>query len=387
MSKQLLFKQLYIILNILILIFLFPRNTVYADFKQSTEEEMHTSNISKFMIGAFGDFLNRSLNAMGTNIPENETQYLVYTKDYLEKNLLLKSQINVIELESENDDSENTNEEENSQNIEPGTIVLSNEVCNKFGDSEEVFTKDTPIPVIPLDIYTISSGKSPLLDINFWTLSKKNVNEKWVFIKNIVISWAHVILYLAIGLIITMVIWRSILFVYYVTTQQAEKVANSKKIMDNLFNVILMVIGVYLLMISCTILHDKAIQFIFRNNTSNYPFKVVVQNVYSFNSNATGVLKYMSLSSNVMHQLGWSIAYCVFSIICFIYFFLMLFRMLILGVLSIMAPFTAVMKMSGLSDGKGLINILHFKNWVKFYLRFTFIPVVIAFAVHIITGV
>ena len=386
-------KQLSVLLLILItlFLFLFPRNIVYADTKQQqgTEEEMHTSNLSKFLLSPLGNLINIGLNNICSDLSGAKADTLLYTKDDIENNSSLKKEIDVKDEEKKEDGTEENNEDnENDDNIkiEPGTFYISNATYNKSGESEEVFTKDTPIPAIPLDIYTLSSGRVQMLDINFWKVNETNSNNVWNYIKDIIDSFAHIVLYISIGLIITMLIWRSVHFVYATMTGQPEKAQKSKKIMDNLFIVVLMVIGIYLFMIMCTLLHDMALNYIFSKD-SDYPIRVVVDGVYSFNSTLTGTIKYLSLSSNISHQLGWSIAYLVFSFVCGVYFVLMYFRMLILGVLSIVAPLTAVMKMSGLSEGKGLVNILHFKNWVKLYLRFTYIPVVIALAIHIIVGI
>ena len=377
MNIQIKSKSVYILTIILMILFLFPINTAFANTRSASEGEMNSSNISKFIICPIGDLINRAINSISGELTENEAAVTVYSTDEINQNYKFRAQIDV---------KDETNSAQTEQKKEPGTVYLENSVYNEYGDLDTIYTSDTKIPVLPLDVYTISAGKSQITDINFWNLEETNNNKYWNYIKDIVIMVAHIILYLSAALILTMIIWRSILFVYTTMTSQPEKAKESKKIIDSLFYVILMMIGVYILMTICTILHDKALQLIFNKPQTTYPIRTVVSEVYSFNTTLIGLIRYQTLTTNVWHELGWSIAYLIISILDFIYYLLMIARMLVLGVLSAVAPLTAVMKMTGLAEGKGLLNLLHFKNWVKFYLRFTYLPVVIALVSRFMIG-
>ena len=377
MNKHLKLKPIFILPIILMILFLFPKNVVNAEERESTEEEMHASNIAKFIIEPIGDLINRGINTISGELTENEAAVTLYTTNEINASYKFRSNINV------------KNEPDNTQTTStdgPKEITISNSVYNQYGILEQIYTTDTKIPVLPLDVYTLSAGKAQILDINFWKLEETNTNKIWNYIKNIVRVIAHIVLYLSVALIFTMIIWRSILFVYSTMTSQPEKAEQSKKILDSLFSVILMVVGVYLIMATCTILHDKALQFIFNKNQNQYPIRAVVTGVYSFNTTLIGLIRYKTLTNNIWNELGWSVGYLIISFLDFVYFLLMLARMLILGVLSIAAPITAVMKMSGQSEGKGILQLLQFNNWLKLYLRFTYIPLVIAIVSSFMIG-
>ena len=378
MNKHLKLKPIFILPIILMLLFLFPKNMVYADdVQESTEEEMHASNIAKFIIEPLGDLINRAINTISGELTENEAAVTLYKTDEINASYKFRSDINV---KNEPDNSKTKSTEGLKE------ITISNSVYNQYGVLEQIYTTDTKIPVLPFDVYTLSAGKAQILDINFWKLEETNTNKIWNYIKNIVRSIAHIVLYLSVALIFTMIIWRSILFVYSTMTSQPEKAEQSKKILDSLFSVILMVVGVYLIMATCTILHDKALQFIFNKNQNQYPIRAVVTGVYSFNTTLIGLIRYKTITNNIWNELGWSVGYLIISFLDFVYFLLMLARMLILGVLSITAPITAVMKMSGQSEGKGILQLLQFNNWLKLYLRFTYIPLVIAIVSSFMIG-
>ena len=376
MKKHLKLKQIFIIYIILMILFLFPKNMVYADdVQESTEEEMHASNIAKFIIEPLGDLINRGINTISGELTENEAAVTLYKKDEINASYKFRSDINV---KNEPDNTKTTTDELKK-------ITISNSVHNQYGVLEQIYTTDTKIPVLPLDTYTLTAGKAPILDINFWKLEETNTNKIWNYIKNLVMMIAHIVLYLSVALIFTMIIWRSILFVYSTMVSKPEKAEESKKIIDNLFVAVLMVAGVYIIMAGCSMLYDTVLQLITDNNNT-YPIRAVVTDVYSFNTTLIGLMRYRTLTNNVWHELGWSIGYLIISFLDLIYFLLMFARMIILGLLSITAPLTAVMKMSGNSEGKGVLQLFQFNNWIKIYLRFTYIPLIIALASRIMIG-
>lgn len=376
MKKHLKFKQIFIIYIILMIIFLFPKNIVYADdVQESTEEEMHASNIAKFIIEPLGDLINRGINTMSGELTENEAAVTLYKTDEINASYKFRSDINV---KNEPDNTKTTTDELKK-------ITISNSVYNQYYVLEQIYTTDTKIPVLPLDAYTLTAGKAPILDINFWKLEETNTNKIWNYIKNLVMMIAHIVLYLSVALIFTMIIWRSVLFVYSTMVSKPEKAEESKKIIDNLFVAVLMVAGVYIIMAGCSMLYDTVLQLITDNNNT-YPIRAVVTDVYSFNTTLIGLMRYRTLTNNVWHELGWSIGYLIISFLDLIYFLLMFARMIILGLLSITAPLTAVMKMSGNSEGKGVLQLFQFNNWIKIYLRFTYIPLIIALASRIMIG-
>ena len=368
-------KNVIAFVSIFLCFILLPNCIVNADADdEATEDEMHMSNFSKFVICPLGDLINKGLNSIASDLTQNEALGVVFSKEDIAKTYKLKKELNIKEEQSINE-------------IDPNTISsynISSHVDGKNGSQVEAFTKKTKIPVLPLDIYTMSIGRSKLLDINYWKIASSNNNLKWLFIKKIVLNVAHIVLYISIALILTMLIWRSILFVLSSIGQIPKKAEESKKIMDNVFSAILMVVLIYVFMTLCCYSYDALMSVIIKGDNSPYPIRLVVDNVYSFNTTIIGMLRYGSLSSNIWHELGWSIAYFVFSIVNFFYFLLLFVRMIALGVLSMIAPLTAVIKMTNKKEGKGIINILHFHNWMRVYLKLLYFPLIITLIIRMV---
>lgn len=368
-------KNVIAFISIFLCFSLLPNCSVNADAEdEATEDEMHMSNFSKFIICPLGDLINKVLNSIASELTQNEALGIVFSKENIAKTNKLKRELNIKEEKSINE-------------IDPNTIAKHNipsTIDGKNGSTVVVFTKKTKIPVLPLDIYTMSIGRSTFLDINFWKTTSSNSNPKWLFIQKIILTVAHIVLYISIALILTMLIWRSILFIFSIIGQKPKKAEESKKIMDNIFSAILMVVLIYVFMTLCCSSYDALMSVIIKGDNSPYPIRLVVDDVYSFNTTIIGILRYESLSSNIWNELGWSIAYLVFSIVNIFYFILLFLRMIALGVLSIIAPLTAVMKMTNKKEGKGIINILHFHNWRRVYLKLLCFPLIITLIIRIV---
>lgn len=126
--------------------------------------------------------------------------------------------------------------------------------------------------------------------------------------------------------------------------------------------------------------YKQVLKLFLNGNSSIYLIRVNVENVYSFNTNFVGYMKYMTLNSNILASLGYSFLYMIVEIFNLFYFGIMFARMLIIGILIIVAPFTAVYTMMGRTptEGNNPRNALTFGHFMRVYIVLLFLPLVVA---------
>ena len=64
-------------------------------------------------------------------------------------------------------------------------------------------------------------------------------------------------------------------------------------------------------MIIMMYLYNKLLKIFLNGNNSIYLIRVNVENVYSFNTNVVGYLKYMTLNSNVLALICYGLELCL----------------------------------------------------------------------------
>ena len=326
-------------------------------------------------LGMAGDFLQLLINSLETSASAVQ---LTYTQNEIKaKNNLAEA----IQLEDAGSEIE-------TETIK--TINISDKIDNEAGNKVTVFTADTEIPVIPIDAYTSSIDQLQLFDINFFDTTNENSNKYWRVIRNVVSVVSHSVLYIAAALLITMLIWRSILFVKSSLGDDPEGAAESRKMIDNWVKAIFLISIVYVIMTLLMYLYKNVLSIILNGNETLYPIRLNVENVYSFNTNYIGYFKYMSLQADVLASLKYSFIY--FLMTWFVmgpWCLFMLARTIIIGGLIMVAPLVAVTAMREKSPKKGfnLTNILQFNNWLKTYLIWLWIPLIVVIIYRIVLQV
>ena len=131
-------------------------------------------------------------------------------------------------------------------------------------------------------------------------------------------------------------------------------------------------------MIIMMYLYNKLLKIFLNGNNSIYLIRVNVENVYSFNTNVVGYLKYMTLNSNVLASLGYSLLYMIIELINLLFW--CKWYIAIIGILIIVAPFTAVYSMLGRTptEGNNARNALTFGHFMRVYIVLLFLPLVVA---------
>ena len=151
-------------------------------------------NLAKFH-NFVGDFIQIFLDKTGTDLTAQEAKRLLYDKNDL------KSSSNKFYKEIQVADSTETIETKTLKS-EP----ISNTIENQDGQKEEIFNKNTKIPVIPIDVYSMVATDIKILDIDFLSNNKQNDNKLWNLYRNVISVTSHSVLYICTALIIGIII-------------------------------------------------------------------------------------------------------------------------------------------------------------------------------------
>ncbi len=324
--------------------------------------------ILKSIFTLFGDVIQTLLDLTDSNNTYGDK--IEYTKEEILENSDLNNEIQFVSAT-----------DENSTNVDLSKITkeidISSTLTNSNDQTESIYTTNTKIPVIPVDAYSSSIDLIDILDIDFFRTSN-NQDSFWGIIRNFVSATSHIILYIVTAGLIAMLIIRSIILVTSIFNDDPQRAARSRNIIDRFVRAIVLIIGIYLIMTGITYLYSQILNIILNGNLQRYAIRVNVENVYSFNTNLIGYIKYLTLSSNIISSFVYSIAYFVFAVINLIWFVCMFLRMLIIAMFIIIAPITAIVYMTDLvPTGRfGLGNFFHFRNWLVLYTSIVFVPII-----------
>lgn len=323
-------------------------------------------NIIKFLAEwiniPLGDIIQSLLDNAATDLTDEEADKILYDKTDLENTTnKFYNEIKVSGYQ-ENIDSNTIND-----------LQIKSTMSNKNGKKTTVFDGSTKIPVIPVDVYSISTTNMELFDIDFISSNNNNQNKIWKFYRNIVSSISHAVLYICAALLIGMIIARAILIVISTNTNNVKVVEKSKRIMDDFVKAIIYIVGAYLIVALMNNFYKVMISFI-TNKATIFPLRANVENLYSFNTNIVGWVRYMTQSSNVGTKFGYSFLYLIIAIVDSIWFFVMFIRNFLLGIVVMIAPITAITKVLGEGTKE---SIFQFKGWLKFYSIVLWIPSIV----------
>ena len=338
----------------------------YSQATSSSEKKTISDLVMYFFSLAFsavGDVCQKLIYQACTN---TRITYLSYPQSYINSNSYYSK---IIQIDKDN---------ANVSNSTLGTINVDSYEYDKNFRRKVLFNKDTQIPVIDYDIYTLTTNQIDLVDINFLN-NKDNQNKVWKLISNIVSVLSHTMLYLSTALILAMIIWRAIIIVVSTFEGNAEKRTKSINIINKVMKVCIKIVGIYVIIGLINSVYDYAYTIYLKDVNISYYLRANVNGLYSFNTNIIGVLKYKSFMLKELPKLGFSFLYMIFAIINLLWLFALFFRMIFIGLLTIIAPITAVTSMVDIepSGNKGIMNLIHFKIWIITYLKLVFIPVLI----------
>lgn len=256
------------------------------------------------------------------------------------------------------------------------------------------FKDKTPVPIIPVDLYTIATGEIKEFDVNFFENNSSEQDSKWIKIRNsFTTTVLHTVIYIGSAFLLSVLIWHgiytvkgSILPKKSLTPQ--EKLIHKKRLHDIVISII-MLAGTIVVMNLCIHLTYWISGTIKVSETNEAPIRVILKDdepIYSFSTNITGYFRYMSGISKV-GKIGdkfmYTILYIVFVWMNILAVLCMFVRTIALMILSIKGPITAVLH----SIDKEKFNHMSFQNWVVQYFEWSGIQIIFAIAYKIVLQV
>lgn len=319
-----------------------------------------------------GDIVQTSIESVAEGINWLDCKQLLYTRQEIEADEELNKEIRV------RDARERDKFLDGSTKNVAKRISIPNTETDKSGNETVIYAADTKIPVIAMDMYSLATGESDLFDINFYNANYDSENNHafWKIIRNIVVTFSKIVMYISAAALLTLLIYRAIMLVFSTVSNNPKTAALSKEVMDDFVKAIALVAGSVMIIAISTHFYAYLQDIILNGKGTNYIIRLNVEDVYMFDTNIMGYIKYMTLRASSWSKLGYSIIYALMAIICnFIIFLTMFLRMLGIGFLVIIAPLTAVGTLSKKSIGGGGIGqLLNFKVWIKTYLTLLLLP-------------
>lgn len=353
-----------------------------AGKKKSTKNKNIFIQLLMYIFRAMGDTIQTALNMSGTDMSFSDSYHFTKSRVDIQTNSLINDEIQVDNYDS-SDDYNSTDKNEKHNTVK--TIKVPTTIDNKFGQKENVFTQDTKIPVCPIDLYSSSVGKVNYFDTNFFDENSTNSSELWKAIRGLVVGASHVVMYFSAGIILVLIIWRSVLLIVSTIREDPEGAFDAKKIIDNVFKSLIWLGCIYVLLIAMIYLYNELVNIILGGKDSIYLIRANVEDVYSFNTNVVGYFRFLAESNNEYNALGAAFWYFIIELLNAFWYFIMFARMLIIAFLIIIAPITAVYYMNKRGeDGVSSGSIFEMRGFMRSYIIVVFVPLIVVLAQRIL---
>ena len=260
-------------------------------------------------------------------------------------------------------------------------ITIKNE-----GDDDEGFTEKTEIPVIPVDLYNIAIGDISILDVNFLKVDKDlhDENSIWTIMRNFISFLIHLAMYIAAAVLLTSLIWHGINIVkgsIDSPLRRREHVQGFQRFAKG----ILMLVGTILIEALCIYGSQMFFEEVKLEDTNELPIRVNVEEAgYSFSTNATGYMRYMTEIPNVdlyAEKAMYTFAYFGLALVNLVAVVFMFFRMIAMMLLAAIGPLIVV---GYVFNGENRITQWGYRTWVGWYVSLAMIQIVLALVYRII---
>ena len=245
-------------------------------------------------------------------------------------------------------------------------------------DNNEGFSISTPIPVIPVELYSIASGKIGALDVNFLIVDKAIHKDKsaWMIFRNVIALIIRGVIYIAAGCLLTGLIWHGVNIVASTVSPVNRK--NHMNAIESLGVSIFMLIGAVVVMALCIYLSKMLLGELNTKASSELPIRVNVDSSgYSFSTNTTGYIRYMAQISNVEMWLKkgmYSFAYLFLALRNLFLVIVMFVRMIVMFIFSILGIYIVIVH----ALNKDNLAPMNYTQWILFYVGLTSIQVLLA---------
>ena len=270
---------------------------------------------------------------------------------------------------------------------DPDQTQTSDEYYSKIidvPDNNEGFSISTPIPVIPVELYTIASGRIGALDVNFLIVDKSIHKDKsaWMIFRNVIALIIRGVIYIAAGCLLTGLIWHGLNIVASTVSPVNRK--NHMNAIENLGKSIFMLIGTVVVMALCIYLSKMLLGDLNKQTSSELPIRVNVDSSgYSFSTNTTGYIRYMAQISNVdlwLKKGMYSFVYLFLALRNLFLVIVMFVRMIVMFIFSILGVLIVILHVFN----KDNLIPINYTQWIIFYIGLTSIQVLLA-VVYMIT--
>lgn len=229
---------------------------------------------------------------------------------------------------------------------------------------------------MPADAYTIALGID-LFDIDFFNTESSNENTFWKAFKGITRTISKMTLYVAAALLLTLLIYKSIRLIFATISDDPQKIAETKRILNNFIKSAFLISCIYLIMVLIMYGYNQLINLIASEDSNIYQLRLNVEDTYSFNTNVVGYAKYMTLKTNC--GVGDALLYALAVVSSVAMFGIMFVRMLIISGLIIISPLTAVYLMikRQTKEGVSTKNLLDVSFFMKYYIKVLCAPLIV----------
>lgn len=250
--------------------------------------------------------------------------------------------------------------------------------------TKEGFTKETPIPVIPGDLYYIALGRIEMLDTNFLVIDSNkhsNQNSRWVKLRNLGTIIIRVTIYISASVLIITLIFKGIRTVKFSFTTPVEREKEVEAIRRFTLSVV-MLIGTVVIM-GISIYGGNAIFKVLKmSNSDEGPIRVNVESAeYSFSTTVTGYYRYMSEIEDVdryLEKTSYTLIYIVLVAVNSVTMIFMFLRVLAMIGLGVVGPIVTVL------EAFGVQGQFDYRSWCKLYIKLSLIQIIIALIYKII---
>lgn len=254
----------------------------------------------------------------------------------------------------------------------------------------EGFTKDkTEIPVIPADLYNIGIGNINVLDANFLRVdtSIHDTDSIWMKFRNLFSVITHITIYLAAGTLITSLIYHGIHIVRGAIDNPSVQ-AGHREGLNRFITSLLMLVGTIIIMAICLNASSMFFDIVNMKDSSGQisnelPIRVNVKNVYSFSTNFTGFVRFMSEIDNadaIAAKAMYTFTYIALAITNFVAVIAMLLRTLLMFLLGIAGPIIAALHAWHLEEH----SPINFRTWVQWYVCLASVQIIFAVVSRVI---
>lgn len=261
----------------------------------------------------------------------------------------------------------------------------------EFDNDDDDFSKDTPIPIIIGDLYSVGAGNIDYFDINLLTGMNTKTEEgkalhpadsPWMKIRSIASTLTHGTIYIASAILIISLIWCGIGIVRS-SFNNPEAHAKYKKGL-NRFEIAVVMMITCILTIGLCAYGAQALVKIMGINGEELPIRVNVEDTYSFSTTLTGYVGYLASTANVdsfFPKFIWTLSYLFLTILNLIFVFAMIARILLLWGLAIVGALISALYVF---DEKKVQN---FKTWMKVYISIAMLQVVLCLIYKLILDI